>query len=55
MLYNSWEATVFAVTEAGQRELARSAAAVGTELFVVDDGWFRGRTDDHSGLGRLDT
>ena len=51
VLYNSWEATGFAVTEGGQTELARRAAGLGAELFVVDDGWFGGRTGDHAGLG----
>ena len=51
VLYNSWEATEFDVTEEGQRALADRAAAMGAELFVVDDGWFGTRTSDHSGLG----
>ncbi|MGV9454433.1 alpha-galactosidase [Streptomyces sp. NPDC003635] len=51
VLYNSWEATSFEVSEAGQLALARRAAAVGAELFVLDDGWFRGRDDDTAGLG----
>jgi alpha-galactosidase len=51
VLYNSWEATGFTVDEAGQRELARQAAALGVELFVMDDGWFGARVDDHAGLG----
>ena len=51
ILYNSWEATEFRVTEAGQMALADKAAAVGAELFVVDDGWFGRRTHDKAGLG----
>lgn len=51
VLYNSWEATGFDVTEKGQLDLARRAAALGAELFVVDDGWFGGRVDDRRGLG----
>ena len=51
VLYNSWEATFFNVTEDGQRELATAAAAIGVELFCVDDGWFGSRTNDSSGLG----
>jgi alpha-galactosidase len=51
VLYNSWEATFFFVTEPSQRELAEAAAALGVELFVVDDGWFAGRNDDSAGLG----
>lgn len=51
VLYNSWEATFFDVTEVGQRALAERAAAMGIELFVVDDGWFSRRDDDSAGLG----
>jgi alpha-galactosidase len=51
VLYNSWEATGFDVEAAGQLELAKVAADIGAELFVVDDGWFTGRSDDTAGLG----
>jgi len=51
VLYNSWEATEFAVTAEGQKELARQAARMGVELFVVDDGWFGERHSDRAGLG----
>lgn len=51
VLYNSWEATYFDLTLEGQTALARKAAAMGVEMFCVDDGWFGGRRDDHAGLG----
>lgn len=51
VLYNSWEATSFEVSEDNQMALARRAADLGAELFVLDDGWFRGRDDDTAGLG----
>ncbi len=51
VLYNSWEATGFDVDAAAQLELAKAAADLGAELFVVDDGWFTGRHDDTGGLG----
>lgn len=51
VLYNSWEAMGFDITEAGQRKLAGLAARAGVELFVVDDGWFGARRDDTAGLG----
>ncbi|MGA2119844.1 MAG: alpha-galactosidase [Bryobacteraceae bacterium] len=51
LLYNSWEATTFNVNEAGQTALAEKAAKLGVELFVMDDGWFGQRNDDHRGLG----
>ncbi len=51
VLYNSWEATEFAVNEAGQEALAEKAARIGVERFVMDDGWFGQRKNDHAGLG----
>lgn len=51
VLYNSWEATGFDVDEAGQEALAEKAASIGVERFVMDDGWFGERKDDHAGLG----
>ncbi len=51
VLYNSWEATTFDVTSEKQMELAKKAASLGAELFVVDDGWFGQRSSDHLGLG----
>lgn len=51
VLYNSWEATYFNVTQEGQAALADRAAEIGVELFVVDDGWFGSRDSDRRGLG----
>ena len=51
VLYNSWEATSFSVSEDGQARLAELAARLGVECFVVDDGWFGGRHHDRAGLG----
>ncbi len=51
VIYNSWEATEFNVNEAGQMALAEKAAALGIQRFVMDDGWFGQRKDDHAGLG----
>jgi alpha-galactosidase len=51
VLYNSWEATEFTVDEPGQMALAEKAASIGVERFVMDDGWFGQRKDDHAGLG----
>lgn len=51
VLYNSWYATTFNVTETDQVTLARIAKEIGVELFVIDDGWFKGRINDHAGLG----
>ena len=51
VLYNSWYATTFYVNEEQQLALARIAKEIGVELFVIDDGWFKGRVNDHAGLG----
>lgn len=51
ILYNSWEATYFDVRAESQLELARKAAKLGVERFVVDDGWFGARGSDRAGLG----
>jgi len=51
VLYNSWEATEFNVSEEGQIALAEKASKLGVERFVIDDGWFGQRKDDHAGLG----
>jgi len=51
VLYNSWEATSFQVSEAGQLRLAELAARLGIECFVMDDGWFGARDNDRAGLG----
>ncbi len=51
VLYNSWEATAFAVNEENQMKLAEKAATLGAEVFVMDDGWFGARNSDTAGLG----
>ena len=51
VLYNSWYATEFYVEVASQIALAKKAAAMGVELFVIDDGWFGKRNIDKAGLG----
>ena len=51
IVYNSWYATTFDVQPDQQLALADRAAELGAEVFVVDDGWFAGRTSDRTGLG----
>ncbi len=51
IVYNSWYATTFDVRVDHQLRLGEHAAALGAEVFVVDDGWFLGRDDDRGGLG----
>lgn len=54
VVYNSWFATTFDVRVEHQLRLAQVAAEVGAEVFVLDDGWFRGRTSDRAALGDWD-
>lgn len=51
VVYNSWEATFFDIDEHRLLGLAKHAAKLGVELFVIDDGWFAGRRDDTAALG----
>jgi len=48
---NTWEAIYFDHTHERLSALADAAADIGIERFVLDDGWFRGRSDDTSSLG----
>ncbi|WP_115788217.1 alpha-galactosidase [Arthrobacter silvisoli] len=51
VVLNTWEAVYFDHRIEPLIELAESAAELGVERFVLDDGWFRGRRGDHAGLG----
>ncbi len=51
VLVNSWEAAYFHFDTPRLMELAREAAKLGVELFVLDDGWFGHRNDDFTSLG----
>jgi len=51
VLINNWEAHFFKFTRGKLLRLARRAKKVGIELFVLDDGWFGKRNDDHAALG----
>lgn len=51
VLINNWEATYFNLDEDRIYGLAKEAAALGVDLFVLDDGWFGERYDDNAGLG----
>ncbi len=48
---NTWEAVYFDQSIERLGELARVAASVGVERFVLDDGWMTGRTDAARALG----
>ena len=51
VIFNAWEAVYFDHGLPRLQAIADRAARVGVELFVLDDGWFRNRRDDTSGLG----
>ena len=51
ILVNNWEATYFDFTAEKIEAIARAGAELGIELFVLDDGWFGRRDNDHSSLG----
>jgi len=51
VLLNNWEATYFNFKEQNILTLARKAAKLGMELFVLDDGWFGKRDNDNCSLG----
>ncbi len=51
ILLNSWEGVYYDFDEARLLDMARAAAELGVELFVLDDGWFGRRDDDTSSLG----
>ncbi|MGM1018759.1 MAG: alpha-galactosidase [Actinomycetota bacterium] len=48
---NTWEAVYFDQSLERMRPLVAKAAQIGVERFVLDDGWFSGRTDDRRALG----
>lgn len=48
---NSWEAMYFGIDEPSAMRLAKSASDIGAERFVLDDGWFKNRHNDHQALG----
>lgn len=51
VLLNSWEGVYFGFDAEKLVQMAKEAADLGVELFVMDDGWFGKRDDDNSGLG----
>lgn len=51
VLVNNWEATYFDFDADRLVNIAKEAADLGIEMFVMDDGWFGSRNDDNSGLG----
>ena len=51
LLLNSWEGIYMDVDEVRVLEMAQATADLGLEMFVLDDGWFKGRDTDSTSLG----
>lgn len=51
ILINNWEATYMNFNEQALCKIVDGAKELGVEMFVLDDGWFGKRDDDHSSLG----
>ena len=51
LVLNTWEAVYFQTDLEHLKRLADTAASIGVERFVLDDGWFGSRRDDTAGLG----
>ena len=51
LLVNSWEAAYFDFDSVKLLGIAESAAKLGIEMLVLDDGWFGARNDDTTSLG----
>ncbi|WP_201931044.1 alpha-galactosidase [Nocardioides donggukensis] len=51
VVLNTWEAVYFDLDPDRLLDMAEQAAQIGVERFVLDDGWFTGRTSDRAGLG----
>ncbi|MEM9040564.1 MAG: alpha-galactosidase [Actinomycetota bacterium] len=51
VIINTWEAVYFDHDLSKLKALASTAADLGVERFVLDDGWFGSRRDDTKGLG----
>ena len=48
---NTWEGIYFDHDPAYIMRMADEAATLGVERFIIDDGWFKGRNNDHGALG----
>lgn len=51
VVINNWEATYFDFDRDKLFAIIDTAAGTGIDTFVLDDGWFGKRNDDHAGLG----
>lgn len=48
---NTWEGIYFDHDPDYIMRMADEAASLGVERFIIDDGWFKGRNNDHGALG----
>ncbi len=51
IVLNSWEAVYFQYDKKKLCELIEAVKGTGIDTFVLDDGWFGNRNDEHTGLG----
>jgi len=51
IVINNWEGTYFDFTFDKLAAIAEAGRRAGADTFVLDDGWFGKRNDDHAGLG----
>ncbi len=51
VVVNNWEATYFNFDKEKLFAIIDASAETGIDTFVLDDGWFGKRNDDHAGLG----
>ncbi len=51
IVINNWEATYFDFNEEKLLAIIDSCKGLGIDTFVLDDGWFGHRDDDHTSLG----
>ncbi len=51
IVFNTWEAMYFDFNESKLLKFAKAGKKLGMECMVLDDGWFKGRNDDHTSLG----
>jgi alpha-galactosidase len=54
VLFNSWYATTDKLNEDQQIDLAKIAAGLGVELFVIDAGWYKVNNKWWAGIGNWD-
>ena len=51
VLYNAWATFEFNLDEEMLMAQAERASKLGVEMFLIDDGWFKNRNDERTGLG----